>query len=395
MKSYNNHINALSLEGRGAVLLLFSVLVFGMISCRRDTPLPGPQPDMEQPIYGSAGVGGVVTKGYPVLTSERLKSTGFGAMAYWRNKGEYFDGIDLGHEYLNNAHFNYSETVSGDNLWRLTPTAYWPAGCTLTFFFWAPWMPSDGGMLTFPLSRSEGGLPRGRFTQDSDPAQQVDFCLALPAYDRSGTQGPVPAVFNHALTEVRFAFNITGELYEGDDYVYRVDRLIIEGVAGTNEFAIGGTGNGYKWDPVPHDDTSVHNASYTLSVDNGTLVAAVSPFEWDVEGETGLDKFLWVNSPQDGHLYLLPQYLNSQAQIRLLVSAYHYDGVDWEYLFTLDEKTVKLPEATPWEGGRVIVYTGSIDVSRWIDLELGVTLLPWGTNQEDAGVFNADELATE
>lgn len=369
------------------------VLCLAVFSCRQMEELPtGPKPDTSAPILGSAGVDGAMTKGLPVLTSERLKSTGFGAMAYWRSLGDYFDGIDLGHEYLNNAHFNYSETVAGDNLWRVTPTAYWPVGCSLTFFFWAPWMASDGGMLTFPLSRSEGGLPRGRFTQAANPAEQVDFCLGVPAYDRLRSQGAVPAVFNHALTEVRFCFNVKGEPYEGDDYVYRVDRLIIEGVAGTNEFAIGGTANGYKWDEVPHEDPSVHNASYTLSVENGTLAAVVAPFVWDVAGETGLNQYVWVNSPQDGHLYLLPQYLNSQAQIRLIVSAYHYDGADWEYLFSLDEKTVPLPEAVPWEGGRIIVYTGSIDISRWIDLELGVTLLPWGSNQEDAGTFDASEL---
>ena len=350
--------------------IMIAVIVSVFSSCHKAADEGIMSSDTGRPVRIAAGVNGSAaesTKGLAVITSESLRSVGFGGQAYWTDDGERFCGFDEAHEYVVGEHFVYERTESGHQEWQGVSDVNWPVKKGLSFFFWAPWLDPAGSMLQFPLSRS-GNLPRGRFTQAMNPAQQVDFCLAEPVFDLTEDSGLVNADFHHALTRVRFYFNITGTLSEEEAaLLYRVKSLTLEGIAGSNCFTYDKAGDGFVWDQLLRSNTSVRNASYVLSIANGTLVSDACPFVWDVTSQTGLEKFLYVNSPEQGCLFVLPQPMTHLAKLRLSVGGFTYAGGVWTETRPLKEKVILLPEQNVWHAGETIVYTASIDVSQWIE----------------------------
>ena len=323
------------------------------------------------------------TKGSGELTTASLRDRSFGLYGYYRDEGQYFDGVDAGHLLMSNARMSYVETTGSGDRWVCDPSVYWPLGSSVSFFAYAPYLDAEGSILTLPNSDVSSML-RGTYRVPADVSAQPDFCLAPPVLDWNASKGDVPVTFNHALTKVLFCFNAGGAIYEGEEHRFRVKSLTLEGVAESNKFTFGGGENGFHWDGIPRDAIEARTGSYALSVEDGTLTGATLPFLSEVEEAEGLERFLCVNGVSDGILYLLPQPMTPAARVTVEFCACLYDeglGI-WveDESIPFDPVTVFLPETTVWYAGNTVVYSATLDVTYYIDLEFSVTLADWENN---------------
>lgn len=331
--------------------------------------------------------GAGATKGSGGLTTESLRSRSFGLFGYYRDGGDYFEGVDEDYLLVDNATMSYVETTGGGDRWVCDPTVYWPLGCSMTFFAYAPHLDADGAILTLPNADGHSML-RGTFNVPADPKEQPDFCLSDPVMDWTVSQGDVPVSFEHALTRVRFYFNLKGLAYEGDYHVYRVKELSIEGLVGTNKFTYGGT-NGWYWDDLPRNASSLRTASYSMSIEDGTLDAVDLPYSWDRISQSGLDRFECINLSDDAALYLLPQPLTSAASVSLQLAAYMDDGEgNWveDTRAEIAPMVVSLPEATVWRSADTVCYSASIDMTWDMEMVFAVTVTPWEVEEKDVTI---------
>ena len=350
------------------------------------------QIDDKSPLEFYGGLSETSTRGATPTNESSIRSSHIGLFAYWEGTDEYFDGADPGRLYLDNREVVYSSTESGIDYWKCSPAAWWPLGSNLTFFAYAPFMSEMSPVLDFPL-RLPSGMPRGKFVQKTAVKEQVDFCLSAPVYDVPKNVGSVPMSLSHALTKVLFYFNLDSEKYEGETRQFIVKSLTLNDVVNENAFTFGGS-KGYSWDILPRTATSLRNTSYSLSLEDGTLSYIPLPYDEDMSSYTGLDKYVCVNGLNDGILYLLPQPMTGASSVTIVVSAYTYNsGADsWDEIpgDEMDPITILLPEYTVWEPGKTVAYSASLEGS--LPVTFNVSLIPWSTNQTDAGQFDASEL---
>ena len=376
---------------RHTILLSLTAGLLLCVSCRKETAVQL-QVDENAPLEFYGGMSSASTKGATPVDGTSIRTSHMGLFAYWEGTDEYFDGGDPGRLYLDNREVVYSSTESGIDYWRCSPAAWWPLGNNLTFFAYAPYMPTMEPVLDFPL-RTLNTMPRGTFIQKTAVNEQVDLCLSAPVYDVPKTAGSVPLQLSHALTKVLFYFNLSSEKYEGETRKFMVKSLVLNDVVGKNSFTFGGS-KGYYWDNLPRSATELRNASYSLSIPDGTLSYVPLPYAEDVASETGLNQFVCVNGLSDGLLFMLPQPMTGGSSVTVVVSAYAYDsGTDtWieDPTDEMDPVTIYLPEYNVWDPGKTVAYSASLNAD--LPITFNVTLLPWGTNQTDAGQFDASEL---
>ena len=381
--------------------LLVTAGMLVVASCKKESPALGSIPVTVEPVTEGktdvpdndgtpieimsswSGEGEGETKGVHQMTNSSIVTDRFGLFAWWNRTDDPFDGTLTGHEWLENAQMQYIGASGGRGRWRCNPPAFWPFGCNLTFFAYAPYMSCTGGMLTLPNGEMSY-MPRGTFVQDTDPARQVDFCMTNPVMDRRKADGEVPLEFWHALTRVLFYVNLnaasseTGRLYPDDDHQYRVKSLVLEGIVNSNKFTFSGR-NTVAWDQLPRADLSKRAQAYSLSIASGTLAQEPTPFEWDMESYSGLERYKCINGVQSGVLYLLPQPMTSKAKVTMVVSKGYWSGSTWTETDVLDPFVITMPTETVWKPGQTVAYSVSLDITQWEEVEFSVTLLPWGS----------------
>lgn len=364
------------------ILVLLLPFMAGMlvVSCRRDNPADVfAVPEQVTPITFRSLSGGD-TKGAGESTREQLRSRGFGLFVWFSPQDMYFEGITPGTEWLSNSSVSFIAADGLEDRWRCNPSAWWPVGCNLSFFAYAPYISSDDTMLSYPLEEVSG-MPRGRFEQATDVSEQVDFCLSAPVLDRTKAQGDVPIVFSHALTKVKFYFNSMGAGADDGSQTFMVKSMLLENLVGRNTFTHGGP-SGFQWDALLRSDASSRTESYSLSIQDGTLAAVPLPFEDDVAGLNGLDRFVCVNGTSAGALYLLPQPVTSSARVTLQIAMYNYNDVTGEWDedvdYVLDPIVIPLPEATVWKAGQTVCYSSSLKVGNQV--EFSVAVRDWNGN---------------
>ena len=384
---------------RKYILAAAALLSLSLLSCKKVSPsaIEEVKENVQTPVetvieqdtgspirIASVMDGDNATKGLHQTTNESLiAGDKFGLFAWWNRREVPFDGILTGYEWLKNAQVSYVETTGGRARWRCEPHAYWPLGCNLSFFAYAPYMNCSGPTLVLP-NGEVSTMPRGTFTQKTDPAQQIDFCMSTPVMDRSKSDGDVPITFWHALTRVLFYVNLnaassdSGRLYPDDDHQYRVKSIVLEGIVNSNKFTFSGR-NTVTWDELRRADLTPRSQSYSLSIAAGTLDPAPTPFEWDMESYTGLNRYKCVNGAAAGQLYLLPQPMTTKAKVTMVVSKGYWSGGVWTQTEDLPAFTINLPTETVWKSGQTAAYYVSLDITQWEDIEFSVTLLPWGS----------------
>ena len=339
--------------------------------------------DREAPIFFCADIeNGLITKGAAPVTDLSLRTSHLGLYAYWEQQNEYYSGGSADQLYLDNQEVVYSDTEGGVDYWVCSPTAYWPLGCNLTFFAYAPYIGEQAGILDFPLR--EAGMPKGHFTQLTDVDKQLDLCLSTPLYDVPKGTSRVDLSFRHALTKVLFYFNLNDN-YSEDTRAFMVKSLTISNVVGENTFTFGGA-TGFTWNNLPRADMSSRTASYSLSLEDGTLSYVALPSDESRQGESGLARYECVNGEDAGILYLLPQPMTGGSFVTVVVSAYEWDAVNsrWNEMpdSEMDPVDIYLPETTVWDKGRTVAYSAHLDAG--IPIVFSVSILDWdATTVED------------
>lgn len=359
-------------------LSLCMVAAAAVVSCRKDVPAVTEPEDGRKPFsFMVQSPMMEVTKGQTGLSLETLRVTGFGVSAYWRDDKGFFDGVDDSHVYFKNHMVSFLENIGTYDRWRLSPVEYWPLRSSLSFFGYAPYMPDSDPMLKLPTDDSVN-LPRGRFTQRTDVSSMVDFCLAVPALDRTAEQGDVPLIFNHALTQVRLYVNVKGVDSTVPNLKYRLEQVRWKGLVGENSFTYGGTGDGFLWDNLPRTDLAKRDKNYTLTMAAGQLSDSALPEIGYYETPSSLSQYLFVNGTEKGTMYLLPQPLTSNGEVMLFLKGYTVSGGTWTPYEDREPITIKLPVETVWKPGTIVTYTTTIDVTNWKEIDFNVTLTPWG-----------------
>lgn len=358
--------------------ILVMVLTLCVVDSCSKEPFSRVKCDRTRPLGVTAWMDEGVTKGAGEITTASLRSRGFGLFAWWCHEDTYFSGITGGSLYLDNMEMSFIEsTLSGDR-WECSTESYWPLGCKLSFFAYAPYLDCTGPVLTLP-NGSSGPMPRGTFEQLSAPEEQIDLCIAAPVYDRLSSQGDVPMVFNHALTKVMFYFNISGIPDEEDDFVYRVESLTLNNVVGENDFTYGNASKGFRWNDLPRTDLSSRTASYTLTRAAGNLVDLPLIHVDDLTSETGLDRYVCVNDLPEGFLYLLPQPMTGGSTVTVTIWGYSVEAGNLVHRTSLSPFTLTLPEETVWDAGDRVAYSATLDITRWDDIiNFSATVTPWG-----------------
>lgn len=359
-----------------ALFVVAALVTAGAVSCQKEDAFVLPV-DKDAPLAFVSPGGEQLTKGATPTDDVSLKASHFGLFAYWMNDGEPFSGVDGAYPYLRNREVVYRETVESVDYWACNPTAFWPIGGSMTFFGYAPFMDTEGPVLTLPSSDTQS-MPRGRFIQKTDVKEQVDFCLSAPVYDRKKGSGKVPMNFTHALSKVLFFFNLKGERDMSDARRFMVKSLKLRKVANENSFTYGGL-SGYRWDELPRSDLSSRTTEYDLSLADGTLSYVPLPYESERESEQGLARYEVVNGAKDGILYLLPQPMTGTSDVEIVVSAFIYDDTTdtWveDPLDEMEPVTITLPEETVWQPGKTVCYSASLDA--WLPIKFNVTLADW------------------
>lgn len=337
----------LSRNGHIVVWALLSVAA-ALASCRKQEPVQGGA----VPIALEAGLEESTKAASAGTTTLSLQDEGIGLFAWNTPMGSYFDGSHL---YLNNTRFSYS---SGSYV----ASAYWLPGSWLSFFGYAPYMANvSSGALVFP-SGYENGFPTATYTPASNPAQQVDLCLAAPVLDRTSADGTVPLTLSHALTKVLFRARWTGDAgtvarVADMGYGVRITSITLSNVRGSNTLHY--TRDGYYWDsPAASALATYATSSYSLSVANGTLMALN-------EAEAAIPQTSsWSSSfvPQEGTLYLLPQALASTATLSVTFGFYKSGSSLAETFSTAVFNLGNLPQYV-WPMGKVVTYSITLDLT--------------------------------
>ena len=251
--------------------------------------------------------------------------------------------------YLDNRHFTYD---GGSGTWL--GNAYWPFGCALSFYAYAPYhADATHGSLVFPSGMS-GEFPVASYTVASAPSQQEDLVLATPVLNRTQASGNVPLVFTHALAQVVFKARWTGE----DPFVRRVvsrgldvriRSIGLENVRGSSSVTF--YNGGYNWDsPAPEDLATYATESYSLTPANGSLAAADVATSALPQAPAYTDSFLLPA----GVLYLIPQTLASTSRLRVKYGIYAADSLEEEFEAAFE---IGLLDQHVWPAGGVFTYS--------------------------------------
>lgn len=367
----------------GHRLCYMFITLLSAVACRKEDIAYNPVPDTSAPISFSTFI--VSSKGLDPIENASLPAKGFGVYAYWVPAGE-----SIGDSYKDNLYINNVKAIKDGDLWKCSPTCYWPVANDACFFAYAPYMenPSAGSedptatSLTFPLdSFSEDGMPKGTFTQTTNVTNQVDLCLAAPQLNLNSSSGSVPIKLDHALSNLKFYIRIKGTKKDGTEY--KVEEMQISGLIGSNSFSFlrspAENGKAFAWD-APGESTS-YDASYLLK-DSGTPshISTGSWIKYSTEAAT-TDNSTLINDLNNGRLYLLPQTLTSNAKLTLTLALYKQASGSSTFtkLSSLQPFTIDLP-SMEWKPAQTVSYYLTLDFTNgeyYIDTEITIKMEDW------------------
>ncbi len=372
------------------------------------------------------GISDGSTKGQaPITTLAELARRDFSVSAWHSPKGETFGEASV--KYFENHRFGYitddPDHDAFDGGWRgvvahaattgasTADPVYYPLDGTLSYFCYAPYR-SDAAMypapdpetrdlvLTAPVSddavrsRLPGYLPGSpllRYTPAAAVADQVDLLVAPPLLDRRRDDdgGRIPLDFSrHRLTQVRFAFNYSGELRHPEFIC--VTGIEVRQVAGSAYLYFTETGahvTDCRWctelsldDPVT--EAPLPLASYHLEEADGALLTGVGA---EVPARNADNDNHLPVCTDAGVLYLLPQTLPDDAMLLVSYVICEQHGVP------LSAEVVSAPlktASTPaWPAGKQVRYLLTLNVPNHQVSGISARIYDW----EDAGNTHTPE----
>lgn len=296
------------------------------------------------------------TKGVDPLTTATLVD--FDMSAIWD-----FNGTST-----NTWYMKQEKVTKSGSVWTTTPPSYWTVTGNLSFFMYAPSSASSPGIEpVFPTN----GMPGVRYTPSvTNIENQADLCLARPVLNATKHIGPVPAEFHHSLTQIWFDMNYKGT--PPGTYSVLVEDIRLRNVRGVATATFSASAPYFEW-----TDYGPADCTYELKLSSSHLRGDYLP-AWPA-AEIPVQNTL-------GRLYLLPQTLDSSADIEITYSFFdtsHTPNVR-QATFT---KTVSIPSSSQWPADRSVHYKITLDVGESTPISLtGYTIDDWtesGNNHVD------------
>ena len=349
-------------------------LLATLSACRKESAQEiGPGEKTGHPITWRSSVD---TKAAAAYNTESLKATSIGVRALWTDQGKPYGSTTSPYLYWENQVVKFN---AGDNLWHCDPVQYWLLGKQISFFAYAPWTDDED---VFKFSTTGSSYLQASFAQNDNPALQTDLLLAKPALDQVMSGGPVPLEFKHSLSKVLVYLNIQGD---AEGHKFKLKSMSLSGVAGGGTVDYNASAGGFSWMEIPRGNTAVRNKTYNLSIAAGTLEDEYLTHVDDLTTETGLARYLRVQTAPDGDLMMIPQPLTTKAKFTLNLTSYKDDGSGTDtWIVNEEEAPVELilPAENSWEAGNIYCYTITLDITHHYIIQFGITIQEWGTSTQ-------------
>ena len=182
------------------LLGLAALAAVTLTSCQKDQVI-NETPQQNAIEFGTYIGRDAQTKG-SVLTTDGLKTQGFGVYAYYTDNANY-NATSSPLNFMNNEEVKY-----GTNSWEYSPVKYWPneSQDKLTFFAYAPYQSNRNA------SSTQVGDPILTIDVDTDVTKHIDYTYAtagaslttLTNITKQSINSTIPFVFKHAMSRVGF-----------------------------------------------------------------------------------------------------------------------------------------------------------------------------------------------
>lgn len=138
-----------------------------------------------------------------VITTDNLKTKGFGVFAYYTGQNDYVAGASVPNFMCN------QEVIHDGSAWTYSPMKYWPGtdGDKLSFFAYAPYTETPGSVNITKLPQNTDQTdPTLSFKVASDVKEQIDllYSAAHTNVEKQAVNDKVTFQFNHALSRLGF-----------------------------------------------------------------------------------------------------------------------------------------------------------------------------------------------
>lgn len=347
----------------------------GIAGCDKDVPATGDTPsyviDTSAPFVFTAHG----TRGSLPLDMGNLIDKHFSVSGFLTGETSFAAADATRQEYFSNIEF-----LKEGDFWRGADPVYWllDAEMKFSFFAYAPY-DRDGSQIVWN-SLSDSGWPSLTVTPSAGVTNQYDFCVASPLIDKTRND-KLPVVFNHMLTNIELCAAYSGEL-PGSNYKVQVDEITISNVVGSNLFSFSMPGDGspgYQWS----DNASAErDASYTLTTSGAHLRNTLTAGEEIPKVSDGVVfKHLQL---VNGYLYLVPQSLGENAELKIAYSLYETDANNQNFLKSSFTGSKKL--TGEWKPGCKVTYNITIFVGASNKIEIGTPVIEeWKVETETEG----------
>lgn len=317
------------------ILGLAALAAVTLTSCQKDQVI-NETPQQNAIEFGTYLGRDAQTKG-SVLTTEGLKTQGFGVYAYYTDDADY-DPASSKLNFMNNE-----KVTNINDSWVYSPVKYWPNESTdkLTFFAYAPYQDSRKASGTYL------GDPKTTINVDTDVTKHIDYTWAeagtsltsLKNLTKQSIGSDVKFNFKHAMSRVGFkveavidaeaANKNNGEIdVDGNDVTIAADTKItvqeVELISYDNFYnqAVlnlnGGTWSDHEQNNESYKLTSV-NSQFTDAAENVTIAKAQ------------------LNNDSN-YIMLIPQVTNIQVRVKYTVTT--------QDIKLTDEKSVVVNDIT-------------------------------------------------
>lgn len=329
--------------------------------------------DKEETMFSSIPVhfcvGDVASRGNLPLETNGLFT--MGVFAGYEEENERFGPTSVANDYIDNVRYTRQELshpFAGDDM------CYWPFAGRLSFFAYAPYVSSQNIQFSNDYT---AGYPRMSYRPTLDVTNQPDFCIATPVLDQHQTTEPIPLHFNHALAQVLFSANYTGELpYDG--LYLKVDSIRVCNVIGQKTLIMSDGTPCFEWQ-ADNECPPECRTSYLLRRGGGAELSHLA------DKQLGNTPGTYVDLTRDnGRLYLLPQQTQHHGDIYLEVTFGYYEMVGGAEVLRASTSTrCDLPE-TEWLPTNSYRYRFTINLANNTVVNPSVSVEAWKDVHKDA-----------